>query len=43
MDLANYDDILVQQILKSGITKKKSKCVSILREYNYDLEKISMS
>ena len=43
MDLSSYDDILVQQILKSGITKKKSKCVSILREYNYDLEKITMS
>lgn len=43
MDFKNYRDILVEQMLMCGVTRSMSKCISLLEEYHYDLNKLSSS
>ena len=43
MDFKDYRDILAEQMLMCGVTRSMSKCISLLEEYHYDLNKLSSS
>ena len=40
MDFKDYRDILAEQMLMCGVTRSMSKCIQLLEEYNYDLNKL---